>query len=205
MAFPVPLASKMSGATVNQLAYWRASGVLRPEVESTKAPLLYSFRDIVALRTIAWLREEHSLQSVRKALATLPEFDIVEHPASYKLVKLGSSIGVMPEDADHAIDLVKQPGQQTIGTLEDVFAEFEARGHRKVDALLRPRQGIEVNPSKLGGWPTITGTRVPYDIVATLIEDGSVTPDQVGHYYPGVSAEAARDALDYQQSVVEAA
>lgn len=162
MAFPIPLASKMSGASVGQLAYWRSSGVLKPELENSKPPLLYSFRDIVALRTVAWLRSDHSLQSVRRALATLPELDMVEHPAKYKLVKLGKSIGVVSEgDPTHAIDLVKEPGQVTVGTLEDVFAEFESRGHRHVDPLLHPREGVEVNPAKLGAGRQSLGPAFP--------------------------------------------
>lgn len=205
MAFPIPLASKMSGATIGQLQYWRASGVLKPEIESLTPPLLYSFRDIVALRTVAWLRSDHSLQAVRKALATLPELDLAEHPSKYKLVKLGKSIGVVVAEGNQAIDLVKEPGQSTVGTLENVFAQFEARNHTRVDPLLHPREGVEVNPAKLGGWPTISGTRVPFDVVATLIGDGSVAPKEVAHYYPGVSESAARDALDYQQSIVGAA
>lgn len=203
MAFPVLLASKMSGASIGQLAYWRSSGVLKPELESSKPPLLYSFRDIVALRTVAWLRSDHSLQSVRKALATLPELDLAEHPAKYKLVKLGKSIGVVADDdPTRAIDLVKEPGQITLGTLQDVFAEFETHGHRRVDSLIHPREGVEVNPAKLGGWPTIVGTRVPYDVVAALIGDGTISPNDVVLYYPGVSAQAARDALDYHQSIM---
>lgn len=206
MAFPIPLASKLSGATVRQLSYWRKTGVLVPEIESTTPPLLYSFRDIVALRTFAWFWADHSLQVIRKALSTLPELDMAEHPSKYKLVKLGKSIGVVPDDdEDRAIDLVKHPGQQTVGTLADVFAEFETRNHRKVDDLRHPRAGVEVNPAKLGGWPTIAGTRVPFDVIATLIEDGSVKAENVGHYYPGVSASAARDALDYQLSIADAA
>src|SRR5690606_16557821 len=104
-----------------------------------------------------------------------------------------------------AIDLVKQPGQQTVGTLEDVFAEFESRKHKKVDPLLRPRAGVEVNPAKLGGWPTISGTRVPFDVVADLVEDGSIKAGDVVRFYPGVTASAAEDALDYQRSIYEAA
>lgn len=129
---------------------------------------------------------------------------MVEHSASYKLVKLRNSIGVALE-GDSAIDLLNEPGQSTVGTLEDFFAEFETKNHRKVDPLLHPRAGVELNPAKLGGWPTIVGTRLPYDIVATLIEDGSVKPSEVSRYYPGVSESAAADALNYQQSVIGAA
>ncbi len=200
MSFPIPLASKMSGASVNQLAHWRNTGMLVPEIESVKTPYLYSFRDIVALRTFAWLRGDHSLQMIRKSLDTLRDLDMVEHPSAYKLVKLGKSIGVQAED-EHAIDIARQPGQTTIGSLADVFTEFETIKKRKVDALLRPRVGVEVNPSRLGGWPTITGTRIPFDLVAELISDGSVSPERVSEFYPGVSADAARDALDYQRSI----
>ena len=204
MAFPIPLASKMSGASIDQLAHWRSTKVLRPELESSKPPYLYSFRDIVALRTFAWLRGDHSLQLIRKSLDTLRELDLVEHPSSYQLVKLGSSIGIHLA-ADHAIDLAKNPGQATVGSLADVFADFETIKHRRVDPLLHPRDGVEVNPGRLGGWPTITGTRIPYDVVAGLIEDGSISAERVGDYYPGVSPQAARDALDFQLSVVGAA
>lgn len=200
MSFPIPLASKMSGASVHQLAYWRNTGVLVPEIESVKSPFLYSFRDIVALRTLAWLRGDHPLQLIRRSLDTLRELDMVEHPSSYKLIKLGKSIGVHLE-GDRAVDVAKEPGQTTVGTLADVFAEFETLRRRKVDPLLRPREGVEVNPSRLGGWPTITGTRIPYDLVAALVSDGTVDPEKVGDFYPGVSASAARDALDFEQAV----
>ncbi|GAA4155961.1 DUF433 domain-containing protein [Leifsonia shinshuensis] len=200
MAFPIPLASKMSGASVEQLAYWRKTNVLIPEIESSERPYLYSFRDIVALRTFAWLRGDHSLQLIRQALATLREMDLVDHPSTYKLVKLGRSIGVHHPGAE-AIDVGREPGQAVIGTFAQVFAEFETVNKRRVDPLLRPRVGVEVNPGRLGGWPTIVGTRVPYDVVASLIDDGSVSPEDVGAYYPGVTASAALDALDYERSV----
>jgi uncharacterized protein (DUF433 family) len=200
MAFPIPLTSKMSGASVDQLAYWRRTSVLIPEIEAVKPPYLYSFRDVVALRTLAWLRGDHPLQLIRKSLDTLRELDMVEHPASYKLMKLGSSIGFQPPSGA-VVDLAKQPGQAAIGTLADIFAEFETVSSRKVDPLLHPRQGVEVNPGRLGGWPTIVGTRIPFDVVAGLISDGTVSPEQVADFYPEVSADAARDALDFQLSI----
>ena len=158
----------------------------------------------MALRTFAWLRGDKSLQMIRKSLDTLRELDLLEHPSTYKLVKLGESIGVHRE-GDQAIDIAKHPGQSTVGTLADVFAEFETIKKRRVDDLLRPRVGVEVNPRRLGGWPTIAGTRVPFDLVAELVSDGTVAPEQVNQYYPGVSADAARDALDYQRSITGAA
>ena len=204
MAFPTKLASKMSGATMHQLSYWRGSKILIPEIENKKSPFLYSFRDVVALRTFAWLRGDHSLQMIRRAFDTMGELDMVEHPSRYKLVKLGKSMGVVRDDGT-IIDIAKEPGQEVIGTLEDVFEEFEDHRGRHVDNLIHPREGVEVNPERLGGWPTITGTRIPFDTIADLIADGSVAPEHVGNLYPGVTAAAAMDALSYQRSVAAVA
>lgn len=200
MAFPTKLTSKMSGATLHQLSYWRAQKILVPEIESSKSPFLYSFRDIIALRTFAWIRGDHSLQLIRRMFDTMGELEMVEHPSSYKIAKLGSSLGVLREDGV-IIDVAKEPGQEVLGTLEDVFAEFEDRKGRKVENLLHPREGVEVNPDRLGGWPTIAGTRIPFDTIADLIADGSIPPEKIANLYPGVSASAARDALSYQDSI----
>ncbi|MBD8218108.1 DUF433 domain-containing protein [Microbacterium sp. CFBP 13617] len=195
----------MSGASVAQLAYWRKHDILMPEIEHERSPYLYSFRDIVALRTFAWLRIDHSLQAIRRSLDTLRELDMVEHPATYKLVKNGKGgIAVLPDD-EHAIELAAQPGQTTVGSLNDVFEEFTTARNKRVEPLLHPRRGVEVNPSRLGGWPTITGTRIPFDLVAELVGDGSVPPERVDDFYPGVTADDARDALDYHRSIKGAA
>jgi uncharacterized protein (DUF433 family)/DNA-binding transcriptional MerR regulator len=205
VAFPIPLASKMSGASVSQLRYWHREGILVPEVEHSSSPYLYSFRDVVALRTFAWLRGDHSLQQIRKSLDIVRDLDAVQHPSEYVLVKLGKSIGFKRLDGA-MIDVGKEPGQELVlGTLADVFAQFETHGKRRVDPLVHPRPQVEVNPDRLGGWPTIKGTRIPYDTIALLIEDGTVSPGEAGDYYPGVTADAARDALDYFQSVAGAA
>lgn len=99
------------------------------------------------------------------------------------------------------IDVALEPGQVTIGTLADVFDEFETVNRLHVDPLLHPRDGGEVNPGRLGGWPPIMGIRIPFDVVVSLIGDGSVLPEEVADFYPGVSAAEARDALDFQRSI----
>lgn len=203
MAFPIQMTAKMSGATVAQLAYWRQQGILRPEVEALRRPYLYSYRDVVALRTFAWLRGQFPLSSVRKMLASLREYDMHDHPASYQLFKAGKTVGVIPPGSDTILDLVQHPGAQMLGTFADVFAEFRTSKDRVVDPFLQPRAGLMVDPARLGGWPTINGTRVPFDVVAELVE-GGVPAEEVGDYYVGVSPDQARDAVDYHESLAAA-
>jgi DNA-binding transcriptional MerR regulator len=88
VAYPTELTAALSGATVRQLAYWRRSNaagerLLVPELRQAGRPLLYSFRDVIALRTFVYLRGEHSLQKVRKAVSTLRDLGNREHLAAY--------------------------------------------------------------------------------------------------------------------------
>lgn len=82
MSYPAPIAAALSGTLVRQLAYWRSSArggpLLRPE-QASGNPVVYSFRDVVALRTVAYLREDVSLQRIRRAVETLRHLGSREH------------------------------------------------------------------------------------------------------------------------------
>jgi uncharacterized protein (DUF433 family)/DNA-binding transcriptional MerR regulator len=199
VAFPVPEASVLTGASISQLHNWRRTALFLPEVESTNRPMLYSFRDIVALRSIVKLRQERSLQGIRRAFSNMPEFNLTSHPSNYSLVDTGSSI-VVVQSSGEGIDVLAYPGQTVVANMAEIMAPFDGR-RGKVVGLLRPRRHLEVRQERLGGWPTVENTRVPFDVVAELLVDGSVNPADVHVYYPGVSAEAARDALDFARSV----
>jgi uncharacterized protein (DUF433 family)/DNA-binding transcriptional MerR regulator len=176
--------------------------VLEPEVAS-RPRILYSFRDILALRTIVKLRRDVSLQKVRRAFDSLrTDLELTDHPSAYRLVAHGSSIALVHDDG--ATDLVKKPGHELLVTMDDVIAEFENfRGDRVVN-LLHPRPGVEVKPGRLSGWPTVRNTRVGYDTVADLVA-GGVAPTEVSDYYPTVAAEYVADAVDFAEEVSRAA
>lgn len=196
------LTSRLSGATPAQLAHWRRSGLLVPEVKPRRRPLLYSFRDIVALRSFARLREKISLQKVRRALQSMHGMDMYDHPSLYTLTTDGNTI-IVQKATDKPVDLVSNPGQEWAINFEDVFAEFtNLRGDAVVN-LRRPHEFIEIEPQRLGGWPTIEGTRIPFQTIASLISDGSVKPEDASKLYPSVSPAAARSALDFARSLIE--
>ncbi|GHF17459.1 DUF433 domain-containing protein [Streptomyces griseoluteus] len=198
MSFPVDLTAALSGASVAQLHSWRRTHLLEPEVQDN--PVRYSFRDVVALRTFVYLRSKLPLQRIRKAMDQLRKWDLTEHPAAYKLVTEGDSVFLVQEE--RAIDLVRRPGQEVIYSLANVFAPFENMQGRSVADFRRPRPHLEVKENRLGGWPTIQGTRVPYDAVAKLVA-GGVTPAEVHRFYPTVEVSGAADAADFHQEVVQ--
>lgn len=202
MAYEPRMASALSGATVGQLAYWRngREQILVPEV-SAERPVLYSFRDLIALRAFVLLREKRPLQTIRRALNNLREIGEVDHLSRYRLVEQGrKSIALVQDDGEGAIDLVEHPGQQlTVIKLGDVLQSFPL-GDMEIPNLTQPRRRISVNPTVRSGHPVISGTRVAYDLIAGLVRDG-VPPEEVKDFYPGVNAASARDAVSFADYV----
>ncbi|WP_242088714.1 DUF433 domain-containing protein [Microbacterium lacticum] len=199
MSFSIELAATLSGASVPQLRRWRSTNLLRPEVHDAR-PAIYSFRDVVALRSFVRLRTETSLQKIRRAIENMPSVeDLTEHPGAYQFGTDGKTIAVFT--ADGPIDLVKNPGQTIIATLAEVFAPFTTVKGTEVPDFVRPRQHLAIDARRAGGLPTIAGTRLPYDNVAALVRTGEVPYDQVERFYPGVTREAVEDAVDFDRSV----
>lgn len=124
MSYAPKLAAALSGATIRQLAYWRKPGrdgqpILAPEYSATR-PVDYSFRDVIALRTCVRLRQEASLQRIRRALDTLRvDLGQSDHLSSYRLVADGSTIYFA--DSDHAVDLLRQKGNVVIHQFVEVL------------------------------------------------------------------------------------
>src|SRR5215210_5525857 len=91
MAYPVPLTVTLSGATVDQLAYWRRHTPSHPPLLEPHAKrsgrYLYSWADVIALRSIVYLRQDKSLPRIRVAVRTLARLQADEwtHLSSYKL------------------------------------------------------------------------------------------------------------------------
>lgn len=201
MAYPVDLAVALTGASPDMLYTWNRTDVLHPELCSDpKAEFLYSFRDLVALRTFVKLRNDVSLQTIRKALASLKDLNLTAHPAAYTLVSDGRSVFLVEDN--EATDLVRRERQRVISNLEDIFRGFtHPSGHGEVVDFRAPRPLLEVDERRLGGFPTIRNTRVAYDSVANLLADGTIPIESIGRYYPSVTAESARDAISFHQQV----
>jgi uncharacterized protein (DUF433 family)/DNA-binding transcriptional MerR regulator len=200
VAYPTYLAATLSGASLRQLQYWRTQGLLEPELHPSANRILYSFQDVVALRTFVYLRERESLQLIRGAIGKLRDLGNREHLSKYCLVADGKRIVLV--DNEDVIDLTNHPGHLVAAFMRDVYAPFRNMQGAEVVDLLRPRELVAVDPGLHGGYPVIAGTRIQFDLVASLIEDG-VPPHEVVDFYPSVSADGARDAASFSALVAE--
>jgi uncharacterized protein (DUF433 family)/DNA-binding transcriptional MerR regulator len=193
VAYPTYLAATLSGASLRQLQYWREQDVFKPELERSGGRVFYSFRDVMALRTFVYLREALSLQKIRTALGTLRDLGNLDHLSKYALVADGSRI-VFVENRDSMIDLTENPRHGVMAIMRNVFEPFINRQGAMVVDLRRPAKRVSVDPELLGGYPVIAGTRIQYDLVASLVKDG-VAPEEVKEFYPSVGSKAAGDAV----------
>lgn len=202
MAYTTELTAKLTGASLAQLARFRTGGVLAPELQDGRT-ILYSFRDIIALRSLMWLRGDYSLQKIRRAIGNLDLAQLdVEHLSEVEFVKSGDSIFAR-DDEEGFTDLVRSPGSREIPTfkLGDVFAPFKAYRGREVPDLLRPSKHLTIDPGRMAGIPVIEGTRIPFDTIAQLVDGHTIRAEDVHHYYPTVTPAAADDAVHFAESL----
>jgi uncharacterized protein (DUF433 family)/DNA-binding transcriptional MerR regulator len=196
VAYSPIVAAALSGATLDQLRHWRrprTGPLLAPEI-SAESRIIYSFRDLVALRTFVHLRENASLQRIRKAVGTLRDLGELGHLANYSLLaERSGNIRLLTTDSAE-IELARHPGQALLPMWE-VIESFQVRAGVVIPDLYKPRTHVSVDPETQAGFPVIAGTRVPYDAVASLMRD--VSPKNISDYYPDVSADAAWDAFDF--------
>lgn len=204
MSYKPVVAAALSGASLRQLSYWRSAQsseapLLSPALHRPRGRVSYSFQDVVALRTFVYLRSFVPLQRVRRAVRSLREMGETEHLSSYRLVALGRDV-VWRVSEDEAVDLTRHPGQQVIVGMADILDAFPAPGGGEVVPLYHPEPGVSIDPGVRGGYPVIEGTRVPFDVVAALLDDG-IAAEDVAQFYPGVEADAARGALAFSRYV----
>lgn len=117
---PSRVAQRVAGISKRQIGYWVETGLVTPSVAAASGKgtaRIFSFRDLVALRTIkALLAEGVTLQKVRKAVAELErQWPEKEAPlASHVLVTDGVDLfAVLPEDEarETVLSLVLRPGE----------------------------------------------------------------------------------------------
>ncbi len=152
MSYPPPLAATLSGASVRQLTYWRRNtpgkGVLFAPEHGTRPRALYSYRDIVVLRTFVQLRGDLSLQKVRKVVALLESMHPGTHLSAHKVkAEPGGATAVwVTPDGDY-VDVLKSPGQRALKVvMDDVFGAFTTSDGRHVPNLGEPTTGVTIDP-----------------------------------------------------------
>ena len=208
-AYPADRAAALSGVPRSTVHYWARHEVLVPSVSPTKVKL-WSYPDLMALRTIYWLRQHKvtnqgsdipasTMPAVRRAIRLLRDLDLdlwTEDGSLHVAVDPSGRIFVVHGD-DEVEDLHgARPLDPDLLNLIEPFATKTTRG----PDLQKPREHLRIVPGKLSGSPHIAHTRLETATISSLRERGFAT-DGIERLYPNVAPIGLVEAVDLEQQL----
>jgi uncharacterized protein (DUF433 family) len=206
-AYPAERAAALSGVPKSTIYYWARNGHLVPS--ASRSPLLWSYTDLLALRTLYWLRHPKrafdrevpptAMRKIRKALEELKRLDLdlfeAGRPAVAVTLKGEIVLNVDALPLQRADD-----GQYIDRDLVDLIGPFEGLEGLRGPDLAWPRPTIQILPRKISGAPHVAGTRLPTQSVFALARRG-FDLDRLAKIYPFVDREALSDGIDLEQQL----
>ncbi len=203
LAFSLDHVRRLTGLSLRQLRYWDDTGFFTPQFgdQKRRRPYgrVYSFRDVVGLRTIAELRERVTLQELRKIGAWLHEH--YETPwASLRFYILGNK--VFFDDPRTGVRTATDPAGQAALSVDVFEMEPVATNMREAAKRLRKRGPDEVgkitrNRYVMSNAPVLAGTRIPTSAIWHFHEAG-YEPEAITRAYPQLSLDDIRAALAHE-------
>jgi predicted RNase H-like HicB family nuclease/DNA-binding transcriptional MerR regulator len=135
MGYNVDTVVKLAEVTARQVRYWDTSGLLRPSLHKARgrgSRRLYSFEDLVELRTVARLLQAGiSLQKVRRVATHIRQVRDVDRPlARLRFLTDGEGVFVPSDDTKRWEDLLRGGQVVWIVPLDDVWRDTEAAVRR---------------------------------------------------------------------------
>jgi uncharacterized protein (DUF433 family) len=210
-AYTAERAVALSGVPKSTVHYWARQGILVPSVSPVRVRL-WSYGDLLALRTIYWLRQtKHdpsgrevprtAMRAVRRALREIAalKLDLWSEDSAPR-VAVDRAGGIVIEYNGGAQRL----GGQSIldADMLDLLAPFASREGLHGPDLSAPRPRLRIVPGKLGGSPHIVHTRLESQALGALAE-GGLGHTKIYRLYPDVEPAAIEDALDLERQLAQ--
>jgi len=200
-AFSEEQVKRMVGLSKTRLRHWARTGFFKPSYveEDGRRPYsrFYSFKDIVALRTLELLRVQNNipLQHLRKVAGRLAHLrdDLwtatTLYVVSRKVVFVNPETG-QPQEIVSGQYLLSIPLKKVIDDTSADIVQFRRRPDMTKGQISQSR-AIARNA------PVIAGTRVPVGAVVRLHEDG-YSAKRIIAEYPDITPEDVQAALNYK-------
>jgi uncharacterized protein (DUF433 family) len=208
IAFTEEHVQRLTGLTKAQLRYWDRTGFFKPAYadDDRKAAFsrIYSFRDVVGLRTLGILRNIHKvpLQNLRLAAKRLSHLKDALWTKTTLFV-LARRVVFRPEGTEEMQDAAT--GQLVMGiplrtVIADVQREAEQlreRSPKKIGTIERHRRVAQ------NAW-VVGGTRIPVRAIRNFHEAG-YSVQAIMKEYPDLTERDIKAALAHEESKPAAA
>lgn len=206
-AFSADHVIKLTGLSDRQLRYWDRTGFFSPQFDAKKrrAPYgrVYSFRDVVGLRTIAILLKDHSvslqhLRRVAERLSGLSEslwsdtrIYVVNREVHIEDPETGSIRGALS-------------GQYAMIPLIEVMNNIAEECQKLKERNAGQRGQIERHRYVARNSWVVAGTRIPTAAIRRFSEAG-YSADQILQEYPSLTKEDVEAALKHEKGISQSA
>jgi len=201
-AYEASRAAALAGVPLSTLYHWAREELVSPSVSATREKL-WSYRDLLTLRLVRWLRTDKpevartTMTQVRRMLDELGDdlWMIDQRGRDVPTIKVTRS-GEVIKAAGPAEAL---SGQRVFeGDAFDLFAPFDTAPDLRV-----PRARLRIVPGKVAGEPHLAHSRLTTRDVAGLARRG-FTLAEIRELYPGEDSDALREAIDLEASLLAA-
>lgn len=196
-------ASQLSGVPKTTVYYWaRESRLVTPSISLEKVKL-WSYRDLVLLRFVAWLRSNGV--AVPKARAVVK---VVKDSSVDLDIRVGGGRVFGPTDSPMAIVDLLDNQTALAGELANMLPEFhldvsevEELGRHKLwgPDLIQPSLQTRIHPDVLSGEPFVKGSRIPTSALFALTER-NLSESRIAELYE-ISVGTVVEALWLESSV----
>jgi uncharacterized protein (DUF433 family) len=199
-AFTVDQVERLTELTKRQLRYWDKTGFFQPEVIDSDNRIfgrVYSFRDLVGLRTLAAIRKHVSLQEMRIVAQWLT--DRFDHPwSSLRFFVFAGKVYF--DDPETGLKLDARTGKQAVLQFEiESIAHDISEDVRSLRTRTPNEHGqITRNRYVAHNAHVIAGTRIPTSAIWSFKKAG-YTHDQILREYPTITRKDIRAAIAFEK------
>jgi uncharacterized protein (DUF433 family) len=192
--------SQLSGVPGSTIYEWRRNNVYVPDFTGD-SPAAWSYRDLVYLRLLAWLRQG----GMERHIASEQVLRVKTEVASGRDVRfLFANRETLVADEERTSRVTGE----SLLPFDDLFELFrtfdllepvkELRGSHPsrlwAPNLVTPSSLTFISPWVMAGDPCIVRTRIPTASVHALREERGLSNVEIVKLYPGLTVEAADDA-----------
>lgn len=208
-SYSAPRAAALSGVPLSTVHHWARTGLVEPSLSPVKVKL-WSFADLMILRTICWLRKSKtgdggvdipptSMPAVKRAIGALRNLNLsvwAENAGPRILVTIDGKVAIKAQD-----EIRRPSGQRILDDVIDILEPFSC-GPANGPDLRRPRPDLRIVPGKLSGAPHLVHTRLATETIAALARNG-LDVVTIKSLYPFAEEGGIRQALDLEAELAK--
>lgn len=192
-------AAQLSGIPARTLYDWQKADVYAPDFAGSR-PMAWSYRDLVFVRVLAWLRND----------VRMPRPEAADGVRQLKVrISAGDAVTVLSADRNTLVVDGRADAPLTGPSLLfanmlkpfDLTAAVEDFGRPPTlwgPDLVTPSEHTFISPWVLGGDPCVKRTRIPSSSIYALRTERGLDAAEVVELYPGLDESAAADAFELE-------